>query len=187
MTAAGGPAQTMLERLLRPGRASSRDTTLDLLLLTAFALLLMTPGLGLREPWAPDEPRFALVANDMLRSGDWLFPRVGGDLYADKPPVFFWLLAVAMSITGSLRAGFLLPSLLAGIGSTWLVYDLLRRVRGREAALAGGFVLLLTFQFTWQARQAQIDGVLCFFVTLSLYGLLRHLFAGPSIGWFCVG
>jgi len=187
MTAAGGPAQTMLERLLRPGRASSRDTTLDLLLLTAFALLLMTPGLGLREPWAPDEPRFALVANDMLRSGDWLFPRVGGDLYADKPPVFFWLLAVAMSITGSLRAGFLLPSLLAGIGSTWLVYDLLRRVRGREAALAGGFVLLLTFQFTWQARQAQIDGVLCFVTTLSLYGLMRHLFAGPSQGWFLAG
>ena len=183
----GAPAPTLLDRLLRPGRATSRDTLLDLLLLTAFALLLIGAGLGLREPWAPDEPRFALVAKDMLRSGDWLFPRVGGDLYADKPPVFFWLLAVAMSVTGSVRAGFLLPSLLAGIGSTWLVYDLLRRLRGREVALAGAFVLLLTFQFTWQARQAQIDGVLCFVTTLSLYGLLRHLLAGPSPGWFLAG
>ncbi|HEX6572896.1 MAG TPA: hypothetical protein VF055_12800, partial [Steroidobacteraceae bacterium] len=26
-----------------------------------------------------------------------------------------------------------------------------------------------------------------FFTTLSLYGLLRHLFAGPSLGWFYVG
>ncbi len=128
-----------------------------------------------------------LVATDMLRSGDWLFPRVGGDLYADKPPVFFWLLAVAMSLTGSLRTGFLLPSLLAGIGTTWLVYDLLRRCRGREVALAGAFVLLLTFQFTWQARQAQIDGVLCLLTTLSLYGLLRHLILGPSPGWFLAG
>jgi 4-amino-4-deoxy-L-arabinose transferase-like glycosyltransferase len=181
------PAPTLLDRLLRTGRTSPRDTLLDLLLLSAFALLLVAPGLGLRDPWAPDEPRFALVAKDMLRSGDWLFPRVGGDLYADKPPVYFWLLAIAMSITGSLRVGFLLPSLLACLGATWLVYDLLRRVRGREVALAGAFVLLLTFQFTWQARQAQIDGVLCFFTTLSLYGLMRHMVAGPSRGWYLAG
>lgn len=187
MNSPGSPAPTLLDRLLRPGRASSRDTLLDLLLLSAFALLLVAPGLGLRDPWAPDEPRFALVAKDMLRSGDWLFPRVGGDLYADKPPVFFWLLATAMSITGSLRVGFLLPSLLACLGATGLVYDLLRRVRGREVALAGAFVLLLTFQFTWQARQAQIDGALCFFTTLSLYGLVRHLVAGPSRGWYLAG
>ena len=60
-------------------------------------------------------------------------------------------------------------------------------MRGREVAFAGALVLLLTFQFVWQSRQAQIDGVLCFFTTLSLYGLLRHLFAGRRIGWFFVG
>jgi len=48
-------------------------------------------------------------------------------------------------------------------------------------------LLLLTFQFLWQARQAQIDGVLCFLTTLSLYGLLRHLLLGPATGWFLVG
>jgi 4-amino-4-deoxy-L-arabinose transferase-like glycosyltransferase len=123
----------------------------------------------------------------MLRTGDWLIPRVGGDLYPDKPPVFFWLMACAMAVTGSMRLGFLIPSLLAGIGTTLLVYDLLRRVRGREVALAGALVLLVTFQFAWQARQAQIDGTLCFFTTLSLYGLLRHVAAGPAFGWFLVG
>jgi len=39
----------------------------------------------------------------------------------------------------------------------------------------------------WQARQAQIDATLCFVTTLSLYGLLRHLFAGPAPGWFFLG
>jgi 4-amino-4-deoxy-L-arabinose transferase-like glycosyltransferase len=129
----------------------------------------------------------ALVAQDMLRTGDWLIPRVGGDLYADKPPVFFWLMAASMAVTGSMRIGFLLPSLLAGLGATVLVYDLLRRVRGREVAFAGGLVLLLTFQFTWQARQAQIDAVLCLLTTLSLYGLLRHLVLGPAPGWYLAG
>jgi 4-amino-4-deoxy-L-arabinose transferase-like glycosyltransferase len=123
----------------------------------------------------------------MLRSGDWLFPRVGGDLYADKPPLYFWLLAVSLAATGSLRVGFLLPSLLAGLGTVWLVYDLLRRARGREVAFAGAFMLVLTFQFTWQARQAQIDGVLCFLTTLGLYGLLRHLLLGLARGWYLLG
>jgi len=185
--AAGAGAPSVLERLLRPGRASSRDVLLDVAGLVALALLLMGAGLGLRDPWPADEPRFALIAQDMLRSGDWLIPRIGGDLYADKPPFYFWLLASAMALTGSLRLGFLLPSLVAGLGTVLLVYDLLRRARGREVALAGAFVLLLTFQFTWQARQAQIDGVLCFLSTLSLYGLLRHLLLGPAPGWFVAG
>ena len=187
MDAAAAARPTLLDRVLRPGRASSRDTLLDVCWLVGLALVLLGAGLGLRDPWAPDEPRFALVAQDMLRSGDWLIPRVGGDLYADKPPLFFWMMASAMAVTGSLRLGFLLPSLLAGIGTTLLVYDLLRRARGREVALAGAFLLLLTFQFLWQARQAQIDGVLCFITTLSLYGLLRHVVLGPAVGWFIVG
>jgi 4-amino-4-deoxy-L-arabinose transferase-like glycosyltransferase len=183
----GAAAPTLLDRLLRPGRSSSRDVMLDVAWLVGLGLLFMATGLGLRDPWPPDEPRFALVAQDMLRTGDWLIPRVGGDLYADKPPLFFWLIAAATSLTGSLRVGFLLPSLLAGLGTLLLTYDLVRRVRGREIGLAAAFVLLLTFQFVWQARQAQIDAVLCFFTTLSLYGLLRHHCLGPARGWYLCG
>jgi 4-amino-4-deoxy-L-arabinose transferase-like glycosyltransferase len=183
----GAPAPSLLDRWLRPGRKGSRDVAVDLLWLAGLGLLMMATGLGLRDPWPADEPRFALVAQDMLRSGDWLIPRVGGDLYADKPPVFFWLLAASMAVTGSMRLGFLLPSLLAGLGTLALVYDLLRRVRGREIAFAGALMLLVTFQFVWQARHAQIDATLCFLTTLGLYGLLRHLCAGPAIGWFFAG
>ena len=185
--ASGAAAPALLERLLRPGRNSSRDVALDVLWILALGFVFIGVGIGLRDPWPPDEPRFALIAQDMLRSGDWLIPRVGGDLYADKPPFFFWLVAAATAVTGSLRAGFLVPSLLAGLGTLLLTYDLLRRARGREAGLAAAFVLLLTFQFVWQARQAQIDATLCFLTTAGLYGLLRHLCLGPARGWFLLG
>jgi 4-amino-4-deoxy-L-arabinose transferase-like glycosyltransferase len=187
MAPPGIVTSSLLDHLLRPGRDSSRDVLLDLAFLLGLALVLIGAGLGLRDPWPADEPRFALIAQDMLRSCDWLIPRVGGDLYADKPPLYFWLMAGAMGVTGSLRVGFLLPSLLAGLGTVLLVYDLLRRARGREVALAGAFVLLLTVQFTEMAREAKIDGVLCFFTTLSLYGLLRHVLLGPAPGWFLAG
>jgi len=158
-----------------------------LLWLFALALLLIATGIGLRDPWPPDEPRFALVARDMVANGDWLLPRVGGQAYADKPPLFFWLLASALQVTHSLRIAFLLPSLLAAFGCIALIYDLGRRLWNREAGLAGALALLFTVQFVWQARQAQIDATLCFWTTLSLYGLLRHLLLGPSWRWYTIG
>jgi 4-amino-4-deoxy-L-arabinose transferase-like glycosyltransferase len=160
---------------------------MDLLWLFALALLLIATGIGLRDPWPPDEPRFALVARDMLASGDWLLPRVGGEPYADKPPLFFWLVASGLEVTRSLRIAFLLPSFLAAFGCVALIYDLGRRLWNREAGIVGALALLFTVQFVWQARQAQIDATLCFWTTLSLYGLLRHLLLGPSWRWYTIG
>ena len=90
----------------------------DLLWLGALALLLIATGFGLRDPWPADEPRFALVARDMVLSGDWLFPRVGGDLYPDKPPLYFWLLARRLSRSPDrFAASFLIPSFVAACGT----------------------------------------------------------------------
>jgi 4-amino-4-deoxy-L-arabinose transferase-like glycosyltransferase len=168
----------MLDGIVR----RNQSPWVDLLWLFALALLLIATGIGLRDAWPPDEPRFALVARDMVASGDWMLPRVGGQAYADKPPLFFWLIALALQATGSMRV-----ALLAAFGCVALVYDLGRRLWNREAGLAGALALLFTVQFVWQARQAQIDAMLCFWTTLSLYGLLRHLLLGPSWHWYMVG
>jgi len=173
--------------LFRPDGARAEDLRRDLFWLIGLGLLLIATGIGLRDPWPADEPRFALVARDMVATGDWLLPRVGGDIYADKPPLYFWLMSLGIELTGSLRIAFLLPSLLSGLACTLLIYDLGRRLWNRETGLIAGLALLFTVQFVWQARQAQIDATLCFWTTLALYGLLRHLLLGPRWGWYCVG
>lgn len=154
--------------------------------LAAAVLLTLAAGLGLRDPWAPDEPRYALIAAEMLHSGDWGVTRLGGVIYAQKPPLYFWLLAAAEWLAG-LRFGFLLPSLLSGLGTLALVWDLARRLWSRETAWWAALGLLACLQFTLQARSAQIDATLCLFATLSLYGFLRHLLLGPDWRWFTAG
>ncbi|MEE4108768.1 MAG: glycosyltransferase family 39 protein [Halieaceae bacterium] len=163
-----------------------RSDRLALAGVMAFALLVLSSGFAMHEPWPADSPRFAAVARDMLATGDWLFPRVGGDLYPDKPPFFFWLMAASMWLGGSVRAGYLLPSLLAGLGSVWLTFDITRRLFDTHAAVAAGLLLAVTVQFTLQAHTAQIDGTLCFLTTLGLYGLLRHLLLGPDWRWYAI-
>lgn len=173
--------------LFRSGSNTSRDVRLDYFWLLGLALVLIATGIGLRDPWPADEPRFALIVRDMVASGEWLLPRVGGDVYADKPPLYFWLMGVALLATGSLRIAFLLPSLFSGLACLVMIYDLGRRLWNRETGLAAALALLFTIQFVWQVRQAQIDATLLFWVVLSLYGLLRHVLLGPAWLWYAVG
>ncbi len=156
------------------------------------AVLVLGAGLGLRDPWPADEPRFALVARQMVESGDWLFPHRGIELYSDKPPLLMWLQATFYRVSGNWRVAFLLPSLLAALGTLWCVQDLGRRLWTRKVGLYAAWALLFAFQFTWQAKKAQIDPLVTFFITLANYGLLRHLLLGPdwrwwTLGWFAAG
>jgi len=155
----------------------------DRLILIALGLVLFGAGLGLRDPWPADEPLHALIARGMLASGDWLIPTVGGDFFQDKPPLVFWLQAICFAVTGSERIGFLLPSLLAALGTLLLVHDLGRRLWNREAGLGAALLLLFTVQFTLQARRGQLDALLVFFTTLSLYCLMRQLLLGGGWRW----
>lgn len=161
-------------------------------LLAIVALLVLGSGLGLRDPWPSDEPRFTLVAKQMVESGDWLFPHRGTELYSDKPPMLMWFEAAFYTVFRDWRIAFLLPSLLAALGTLWCVYDLGRRLWTRRVGLYATWALLFALQFTYQSKKAQIDPLVTFFITLANYGLLRHLLCGPNwklwtLGWFAAG
>ena len=177
-----------------PETRIARDTWLFWLL----AALVLAAGLGLRDPWPADEPRFALVAKQMVESGDWLFPHRGDELYSDKPPLFMWTQAASYLVVRSWRVAFLLPSLLAALGTLWCVVDLGRRLWTRRTGLYAGYALLFALQFTYQAKRAQIDPLVVFLITLGNYAFLRFLLRmrdddGPPrwrwwlLGWFAAG
>jgi 4-amino-4-deoxy-L-arabinose transferase-like glycosyltransferase len=163
-----------------------------LLWLLAAALLVLGAGIGLRDPWPSDEPRFALVAKTMVESGDWIFPRRGSELYSDKPPMLMWLQALSYQLVRDWRVAFLLPSLLAGLGTLALVWDLGRRLFSPRAGLFAAIAVLAAFMFTFQFKRAQIDPLVTFLITLANWALIRHLLLGPQwrlywLGCFAAG
>ena len=187
---ANDPPRTPMEPPPAPAAVSAAPPpwrARDLWLLGLTLLVLIATGIGCRDPWPADEPRFAAIARDMVMNHDWLFPRVGADLYADKPPLYFWLLALCYSLVGSVKWSFLIPSFLASCGIVLLVYDYGRRAVSREAGFAAAMLTACTIQFVLVTRAAQIDATLAFLTTLSLYGFLRHLSLGPSWRWYFVG
>jgi 4-amino-4-deoxy-L-arabinose transferase-like glycosyltransferase len=173
------------EPLVASSRARREAIERWLLMLGAF--LVLAAGIGLRGPTPSDEPRFALVAHQMVASGNWLIPHRGIDWYADKPPTFMVMQALSYTLTGRWSIAFLLPSLLCSLGTLWLVYDLGRRLWGHRAGLWAALGLLCTVQFVFQAKRGQIDPAVTFFLTLANYGLLRHLLLGPDRRAFWLG
>lgn len=161
-------------------------------ILIVLAALSIAAGIGLREPTPPDEPRFVLAAKHMVESGQWLFPTRGIELYAEKPPTFMWLQAASYEVVRNWRIAFLLPSLLSALLVLWLVHDLGKRLWNEQAGRYAALAVFVALQFGLMSKRAQIDMTVIGMMTLSLWGLLRHLLLGPDwralwLGCFAAG
>ncbi len=134
----------------------------------------------------------------MIRSGDWIVPHYNGEIYIDKPPLLFWLIAIPSTLFGSVTP---LTARLPSFFSAWVgvVVTCLwaRKVYGtlRSGLISGG-VLLSAYQYFFQARLAKTDILLCVFILLSLYFFYlgrresswrRLLFHGLSFGFMGLG
>ncbi len=102
--------------------------------LLAFVLVL-APVSALRDLYDPDEGRYAAVAQAMAHSGDWVVPRLQGMVFADKPPLVYWIQAAVGSAIGHGPVSARAPTLLAG--AVWCV-----------------LLLLLTWEWTHDRRTA---------------------------------
>ncbi len=147
------------------------------------ALVVLSAGFGLRDPWPPNEPSLALMARDMADSGEWLIPYLAGEPFSGHPPFAIWLQAAFYDTLGSLRLSFLLPALLASLGTLWLVYDLAKKLWGPRTGRLAAMALLCSFQFMVQAHRGHVDAVLMFWSTLALYSMLQYMLLENTRRW----
>lgn len=68
------------ETPITPGKAG---------LLALLCLTWLLTGLIGHDPWKPDEAYTFGIIYHILQSGDWLVPTLAGELYLDKPPLFY--------------------------------------------------------------------------------------------------
>lgn len=145
-----------------------------MLLLFAASALLLCVGLGATDLWAPDEPRYGQVAEEMraMEQGakGLVLLHLGGKVYTQKPPLYYWLAALAGAGIGEVtEVAARLPSALAGIATVLVTCALGRRLFAAPgAALLGGACLLTSFLFAHLARRAQLDVLLTLFETTAL-------------------
>ena len=162
----------------------------DLLLLGSFAAALFLPWLGARDLWNPNEPLYGRAVAEMAAAGDWLVPQVNGQLFGEKPILYFWLARVAAGFGGGVDELTLrLPSAVAGIAAVLLTYLLVVPYAGRRRARLAGLLCATTFLVFWTARQVQMDLLLTVCALASVVGATRAIDGlwRAGIGWTVAG
>ena len=129
-------------------------------------------GLNWRPLLTPDEGRYAEIGREMAASGDFITPRLNGLKYFEKPPLHYWLTALAFKAFGVSDWIVRLLSALYGFGTAVLAYVALLWLRDRATAQ---LAFLLTIGCCWVAAIGHfvaLDIGLCFWLTMSLCGLI---------------
>lgn len=160
---------------------------LDVIALTAIvalAHLLRLDALTLRG----EEPRRAAIGIEMSRTGDWLVPRIQGEVVTFRPPLQNWLIGLSTSLAGSPDAiSIRLPGVLALLATVWLLYFVGRSFLGRIGGLTAGLSYATCFIVLQIGKLAETDILFTFFVAASLFawfwGWQRRW---PTLAVWCV-
>jgi 4-amino-4-deoxy-L-arabinose transferase-like glycosyltransferase len=123
------------------------------------------------NPLVWEEPRRCLVAMEMIERGDYVVPRLLGEVYRNKPPLQNWLL-VLFSGNRVERVGAVplrLISLLAIAGTAILLRSFCRTPGCPEPGWAPALVFVSIGIVMQYGRTGEVDGLFAFWVAASLW------------------
>ncbi|OOP57334.1 MAG: hypothetical protein AYP45_04060 [Candidatus Brocadia carolinensis] len=117
----------------------------------------------------PDEPRYASTASDMVMNNNWIVPHFNGAPRINKPPLFYWAIALSYKIFGISEFSARLPATLAAIGTVLITYLWGKRLEDRKNGFWAGVMLMVSPLFFFVSRLCITDMFLTFFICASLY------------------
>ncbi len=150
------------------------------------ATLAFVPFLGKAALIDWDEINFAEISREMIVLGDYLRLHVDFEPFWEKPPLFFWMQALAMQLFGIGENAARLPNALAGIITLLVIYRIGRhmfdRTFGALWALAYFGSILPHLYF----RAGLIDPWFNLFIFLGMYFFIlfywkKSDFTGPPL------
>jgi 4-amino-4-deoxy-L-arabinose transferase-like glycosyltransferase len=124
---------------IHPPQPPAPETTLAirigwLVLILATLYVCYFSHLGAIGFVGPDEPRYAWIARAMAETGDWVTPRLYGQPWFEKPPLYYWGAALSFKLFGVTEAAARLPSALSALLATLSLAWLALRLHGPETA-----------------------------------------------------
>lgn len=144
--------------------------------LLVMAALIFCWGIWSVPILAHNEARRMVVVQEMLKSGNWLVPTLNGEFYLAKPPLLYWLMAATCKLFSSQAEWAMrLPSSLMAVALLGLFLRKAARYLGQGPALFGVAILASSESFIEFARTAQIEMLLTFTLSLSVFWFLDYL------------
>ena len=131
-----------------------------------------------------DEARFPLLAQDILARGDWLWPRLNGAGYFNKPPLLAWLIALVSWPLGRVTEwSAVVPSAAAAVATVCLTYAVARDLFDAETGRLAALLAATTQGLFWSAHLALPDALMTAAITASLWMLVRASIEPDGRAW----
>ncbi len=141
-------------------------------LVACIAAIIMFYNLGMIPLLDPDEPVYAETPKEMINYNEFLSPRIYGEYWYDKPPLYYWLVAAAFKIFGISEFSARFPSALLALAGVLILYLWGREVFNKRAAMAGALILATSIEYFYLGKAAVTDITLTFCLTLALLGFI---------------
>ncbi|HJR52184.1 MAG TPA: glycosyltransferase family 39 protein [Gemmatimonadota bacterium] len=151
--------------------------------LAILAAVVLFWQLGAYGLWESTEARYAEIAARMVRSGDWLTPRLNGIAHFDKPPLAYWASAASMALLGIDELAARLPLALASMAALLVVYRAAKATMCARAAVFSFLVLLSSPLWFALSRSLTTDLYLTLWVLVAVEAARRGTRPGGSRAW----
>ena len=147
----------------------NRSELRSILVLAVLCGFLFFFGLANFGLLGADEPRYAQIGREMLERGDWVTPRLHGEVWLEKPVLYYWFEMVSYKLFGVTDWAARLPAALLGALLVAAIYVFIRRFRpGAEmeaAIITASSVAIFAF-----ARGVSTDMPLAVFFSIAMLG-----------------
>ncbi len=149
-------------------------------------LLLLSLPFFVRDYTVANELKYISIAQEALDNGTWLTFYNHGAAYADKPPLYLWIVMLSKLLFGDFRMWFIgLFSLLPMAGIMAVMNRWMRTESDRPNTYAADMMLATTGMFVGAGVVLRMDMLMTFFIVLSLYTFFRMYkgIASPKERW----
>ncbi len=98
-------------------------------------------------------------------TGDWLTLRYNAEIIFDKPPLYFWLAAMATFVFGFNEFAIRFWAAISGVLTVITTFYLGKHFYNERVGLYSGLIVMTAFQFLIQSRIAELDILLTLLLT----------------------
>ncbi len=143
------------------------------LFVCALVLFLLSFTAWLRPLAMPDEGRYVGVAWEMVRNGDWAVPMLNGLPFFHKPPLFYWITAVPLSVFGPIEFAGRIAPIFGGFIGCMSAYFFVRFWLNKDFAFTLLITLLAFPAWFLGAQYANLDMLVAGLISVTTL-LLAH-------------
>jgi 4-amino-4-deoxy-L-arabinose transferase-like glycosyltransferase len=130
------------------------------------------------------EGLYAHISREMKLSGQWFQLTYHDESYVNKPPLFFWVLALFTRVFGENEIALRLPGALFSLGTMILAYFLGKSSFSRTAGFWAAMVVATSHLFLWYGRRTLFDSMQTFFITLALFAWAKAHLQNAGHWWY---